>query len=271
MGPRGLADEEAQRQTAPWADPPAHWQYLRVLVVEDHPTYRALMGWLLQKIGLAHELVSHGQSALTAWELRHFDLVISDCRMPVMDGYSMALEMRRRENAQGRQRIPIIALTANLAPADQQRCLDAGMDAWLLKPLSPGQLREVLEQWLPKPSSEGSRQSAAPASTWPTRADLIATFRDEQVVNQMLHSLRQEADEDFSALVCACRAMDRQATIDCLHRLAGSLVFLGGTDLDARAGKLIEQLRDHGMLRNRPGLEAFEKDMKAYLQYLTDL
>ncbi|WP_309139813.1 MULTISPECIES: response regulator [unclassified Pseudomonas] len=248
-----------------------HWQYLRVLVVEDHSTYRTLMGWFLQKLGLDHELVCNGQAALTVSTLRHFDLVISDCRMPVMDGYSMAREMRHRERALGRQRIPIIALTANPGVDDQQRCLDAGMDGWLLKPLSLGQLRDVLERWLPRASAAMSNAPALPAQRWPTRAELVETFKDEQVVNQMLHSLRREADEDYAALLRACRTLDKQAAIDCLHRLVGSLVFLGSTGLDARAADLIAHIRDQGIEPNRLGLEQFEQDVSRYLRYLTDL
>ena len=135
MMPSVFADDAPRQQTVPWRSPPVHWKHLSVLIVEDHQAYRALMGWFLQKFEVDHELVCNGQAALTAIALRHFDLVISDCRMPVLDGYSMAREIRRREAVHSRPRVPIIALTAKLSADDARRCLEAGMDFFLTKPL----------------------------------------------------------------------------------------------------------------------------------------
>ncbi|MDY7535261.1 response regulator [Pseudomonas sp. Bout1] len=245
-----------------------------MLVVEDHQAYRALMGWFLQKFELAHELVGDGQAGLTAFSRKHFDLVISDCRMPVLDGYSMAREIRRREATHGRGRVPIIAVTAKLGAEDARRCLEAGMDAWVLKPLSLERLRDLLESWLPLPPDAASLPATvtpAASQPWPTRADLIQTFGDTQVVDQMLRSLVLEADADYARLLNAGRTLDKYAMIECLHRLAGSLAFLGGTELDGRAAQLIEQVRKNGVQGSRQALQQFEKDVVVYLRYLTYL
>lgn len=230
------------------------------------------MGWFLHKFGLDHEVVSDGQRAVIASELRHFDLVISDCRMPVMDGYAMARQMRLREQVEDRRRVPIIALTAHLTPDDLQRGLEAGMDAWLLKPLSAQRLREVLEHWLPGPSGRAAGPSALVVQArWPTRAQLIETFGDEQVVNLMLHSLLHEANKDYAGLLHAYSSLDRQATLDHLHRLLGSLAFLAGTEPEPRTGRLIEGVRKHGIVLNQRALQQFEQQVIIYLRYLTDL
>ncbi|MBK5439640.1 response regulator [Pseudomonas sp. TH32] len=272
MVPSVFAGDGPNRQTPAWRSPPAHWRLLSVLVVDDHQTYRALMGWFLQKFELAHVLVENGQAALSTMAHRRFDLVISDCRMPVMDGYSMTREIRHRERTDGRERVPVIALTGKLGPDDARRCLEAGMDDWLLKPLSQERLREVLERWLPqRPGEVRHPFSEAPQKNWPTRAGLIEMFGDGQVVDLMLGSLLREADSDYASLVCAFRKQDRQGTLECLHRLAGSLAFLGGTDLDTRAGHLIDRVRDHGVLVNRRDLQRFEKELIVYLRYLADL
>ena len=273
MMPSVFADDAPRQQTVPWRSPPVHWKHLSVLIVEDHQAYRALMGWFLQKFEVDHELVCNGQAALTAIALRHFDLVISDCRMPVLDGYSMAREIRRREAVHSRPRVPIIALTAKLSADDARRCLEAGMDAWLLKPLTLEQLRGVLEQWLPQPpgASTNPPATACAGAHWPTRAELIRTFGDEQVVNQMLRTLVREAEADYAGLVQACRIVDPHALVDCLHRLAGSLAFFGETELDRCAGELIEQVRKHGIRCNSRALQQFDQDLLVYLRYLTDL
>lgn len=124
--------------------PPFHWRQLSVLVVDDHSAYRLLLGGLLQKLGLGHETAADGYLGLVAFTTRPFDLVISDCQMPFMDGYSMARAIRQHECDTGMRRVPIIALTANLQNDSPKRCRDAGMDAWLLKPLTLEQLHAVL-------------------------------------------------------------------------------------------------------------------------------
>lgn len=147
------------------------------------------------------------------------------------------------------------------------------MDAWLLKPLTLEQLRSVLEQWLPQPPGASAHPPSTPVAraNWPSRAELIKTFGDEQVVNQMLRTLVLEAEADYADLVKACRIVDPHALVDSLHRLAGSLAFFGETELDRCAGELIEQVRKHGIRCNRRALQQFDQDLLVYLRYLTDL
>ena len=254
------------RELTPSSAPPLHWQHLTVLVVEDHSTYRALMGWFLKKLGLGHHLVGDGQHGLAALAERPFDLVISDCQMPLMDGYTMSRAIRLREHANAQRRVPIIALTGNLVHDDPQRCRDAGMDAWLLKPLSLEQLHGVLALWLPGPATIAPRASAP--VPWPTRAGLIETFGDARVVDQMLTSLLCEAREDSAALAHARQALDAPLTAERLHRLVGSLAFLGVAELELRGMSLIERIHTQGIVLSKQQLDAFQEDLRAYLRYL---
>jgi CheY-like chemotaxis protein len=273
MGGRVLSSPGPSRERIASTEPLPHWQHLNVLVAEDHPTYRALMGWLLQKLGLRHEQVSDGRLALAAICERPFDLVITDCQMPRMDGYRMTRAIRLLEQIKARPRVPVIALTANLVHDDPQRCRDAGMDAWLLKPLTLGQLREVLMHWLPGVPvvvPAASNQSSV-LSAWPTRDSLIETFGSAQVVSQMLGSLLTEAWEDNALVDHARNTLDTSLMAERLHRLVGSLAFLGATELESRGSQLIEQLHDHGVLLNRSQLDAFLSDLRRYLAYLNTL
>lgn len=257
------------REPTPSPTPPVHWQHLKVLVVEDHSAYRILMGWFLKQLGLGHQLVGDGQHGLAALTERRFDLVISDCQMPHMDGYTMSRAIRLREHANAQRRVPIIALTGNLVHDDPQRCRDAGMDAWLLKPLSLGQLHSVLALWLP-----GSADVQAPvpvSALWPTRAGLIETFGDALVVDQMLASLLCEAREDSVGLAHACRTLNAPLTAERLHRLVGSLAFLGVADLELRGMRLIERVHAQGIALSASQLEAFQADLHTYLTYLGSL
>lgn len=257
------------RELRPSTVPPPHWQHLKVLVVEDHSAYRALMGWFLKKLGLGHQLVGDGLHGLAALAECPFDLIISDCQMPLMDGYSMSRAIRRRECANDLARVPIIALTGNLVHDDPQRCRDAGMDAWLLKPLSLEQLHSVLALWLPGPAD--AKLHAPVSALWPSRIDLIESFGDARVVNQMLASLLCEAREDSAALDHARMTLNVPLTAERLHRLVGSLAFLGVAELELRGMRLIEHVHTQGIVLTKPQLEAFQTDLRAYLVYLGSL
>jgi PAS domain S-box-containing protein len=117
---------------------------LRVLLVEDNTVNRRVAERLLERLG--HEVVSaeHGRAALDLLEREAFDVVLMDCLMPVMDGFEATRELRRREA--GRQRMPVVALTASAMQGDRERCLAAGMDDYASKPIKPADLAAVLER-----------------------------------------------------------------------------------------------------------------------------
>ena len=123
----------------------------RVLVVEDHPTAMAMMAWRLQQLGVEHAVAGNGRQALDQLQDAAFDLVITDCRMPVMDGYAFTRVLREREGRNGTPRTPVIALTASVLEDDLRQCREAGMDDVLTKPLSLADLRVSLLRWLPTP------------------------------------------------------------------------------------------------------------------------
>jgi CheY-like chemotaxis protein len=249
-----------------------HWRRLVVLVADDHGAYRTLLGWLLHKLGVGFELVADGQAALDALARRHFDLLITDCQMPVMDGLRLAREWRRREQSAGQGRLPIIAFSAALAPADVQRCLEAGMDAWLPKPLTLEVLRSALECWLPKacvPAPVFKPQP--PDMELATRTRLVETFGCASVVEQMLHVLLHEVNEDRVALALARERQDAVMTTQRLHRLVGGIAFLGAVELELQGLQLIDAVRESGVLRNRYRLEKFQMEIDRYHAYLASI
>lgn len=115
---------------------------LRVLVVEDNAMNSAVIQRQLERLGLQPELARHGQEALA--KEGPFDIVLMDCEMPQMDGYEASAELRRRLGDSGPV---IIAMTAHALQGDRERCLEAGMDDYLSKPVKTEALREMLERW----------------------------------------------------------------------------------------------------------------------------
>ena len=121
----------------------------RVLLVEDNPVNQAVAKKMLEKIGLQYEVAGNGQEALKRLEEDHdFSAVLMDCQMPVMDGYAATGEIRQREQQFRLQRIPVIAMTANAMEGDKEKCLDAGMDDYVAKPVKIAELKQVLGRWL---------------------------------------------------------------------------------------------------------------------------
>jgi len=119
-----------------------------VLVVEDNAVNRIIAEEMLQSLGLDIVEAEDGVEALDVLTRRSVDLVLMDCQMPVMDGYTATLHIRDRERRQRLPRTPIIALTADAYEEDTQRALEVGMDAHLTKPYTREQLREILSTWL---------------------------------------------------------------------------------------------------------------------------
>ncbi len=157
----GSADEDAHAFTATNVLlPAASLTRLtgRVLVVEDQPLNREVANGILASLGLSVDTANHGGQALEMLRTRHFDAVLMDCEMPVMDGFSATAEIRRAESAGSR--IPIIALTADATAAGREACLEAGMDDYLAKPFRREALHATLARWLGRDAAAGP---AAPA------------------------------------------------------------------------------------------------------------
>jgi CheY-like chemotaxis protein len=136
-----------------------------VLVAEDNVVNQRLVKRMLEKLGYTVDMANDGVQAVTLAVAGQYDLIVMDCSMPEMDGYQATGEIRRLQQEGGLPRIPIIALTANALREDREKCLAAGMDDYLSKPVSQGDLRTVLAKYLPQNAlftTPPSTRSAAP-------------------------------------------------------------------------------------------------------------
>ena len=120
----------------------------RVLLAEDNPVNQLVARSLLARLGCEVEVASNGEQALQMLDGARFDLVLMDCMMPGLDGYETTAEIRRRERAGAR--LPIVAMTASAMQGDRERCLAAGMDDYLSKPVTRDVLAGVLTRWAPE-------------------------------------------------------------------------------------------------------------------------
>jgi signal transduction histidine kinase/CheY-like chemotaxis protein len=121
----------------------------RLLLVEDNPVNLAVAEKILESLGFTADHAGNGIVALEKMGRTRYPLVLMDCQMPLLDGYTATRRWREQETERGEARIPIVAMTANAMAGDRQRCLDAGMDDYLSKPVSRSQLEKCLRRWLP--------------------------------------------------------------------------------------------------------------------------
>lgn len=120
----------------------------KILLVEDNEINRMVMSKQLEIIGYDHEMAVNGQEGLAAWRTGRFDLILSDCHMPILDGFEMAQQIRADENATGIPQIPIIAVTANALDGEKERCQAHGMNGYLAKPVEIEKLKSIIKSHL---------------------------------------------------------------------------------------------------------------------------
>ena len=125
---------------------------LRILLAEDNPTTQSLVSAIMEQMGFDLTIVENGQAAVEFLEKEVVDLVLMDCQMPQMDGFTATAQLR----AKGIE-TPVVALTASVREEDQEQCLAAGMNDFLSKPFRLSEMRAILQKWLTgKPQSVSS-------------------------------------------------------------------------------------------------------------------
>ena len=121
---------------------------MRILVAEDNPVNQKVAQALLRKMGLQSDVVANGQEAVNALQTTPYDLVLMDCQMPEMDGYEATSKIRQQESKALNPCIPIIAMTALVMQGDREKCIQAGMNDFIAKPVLRRDLAKMLARWL---------------------------------------------------------------------------------------------------------------------------
>lgn len=229
----------------------------RILVVDDNPTNRKVVEVMLRKQGLSCEMAEDGLQAVSAMTRGAApDLILMDCQMPVMDGFEATRQIRSWELECGLPRTPIVALTAGALPENRDRCLDAGMDDFLAKPLTAQRLREVLGHWLQK---GGSAQPSTPGLVALEKADALPVFDAVVLMMQMdgdvdlARTVVQMVLDDiptylatFDQAMAAARWVDAQHQT---HPMKGLAAQVGGQQLAELLRAVDERLKQGGAVQ----------------------
>ena len=240
-----------------------------VLLAEDNPVNQDMMVEMLRLLGVETTLVPDGRAAVDALATGRFDAVLMDCQMPVLDGFEATAEIRRREAARpDGTRVPIIALTANALEGDRERCLAAGMDEYLSKPVGSRRLGDMLARWLPERAAPGAPAAAVgapgagPAPVPPSPALDEAVFADvlamaagapDGFLERLVATFRDAAAEDLAGLAEGIGTGDAALVAARAHRLKSSGANWGGVGL-AAACQALESAGKAGELDAAPAL-----------------
>lgn len=233
-------DGDDRRKGTPIVMPfDARERQINILIVDDHPVNRMLLKQQLEQLGLHLQVAESGSSALALWQSQHFDLVITDCHMPEIDGYELTRHIRAQEQFAGTKRIPVIAWTANVLADESLRCEAAGMDDILTKPTDLGALRAMLLKWLSQEDVLNSTTIASVTKTEkiyepPLDFDVLKKLVAEQSMQvEVLKVFNTEKSKDIAALKLTLRGDDCVAVATAAHRIKGAARMVGAKELEA--------------------------------------
>ncbi|WDK33864.1 ATP-binding protein [Xanthomonas campestris] len=238
----------------PLPPPVAHARDVRILLVEDNPVNLLVAQKLLGVLGFEADTATDGEAALSSMESARYDMVFMDCQMPVLDGYAATRRWRAMETESGGRPIPIVAMTANAMAGDRERCLAAGMDDYLSKPVAREQLDACLQRWLPRqallpgpstgaPSADAeSAASAAQARALPILESGVIDELYEVAGADTIRILQlflEDAPGIIEGLEAAASNRDSMQLRDLAHTLKSSSANVGAQAL-ANAARRIE-------------------------------
>ena len=214
---------------------------VRIIIAEDNLSNQKVALGQLSKLGYRANSVLNGRELLEALENNHVDIILMDCHMPEMDGYSASAEIRRREGTA--RHTTIIAMTANALEGDRERCLAAGMDDYLSKPVKSDELRRKLEQWT-KPGKSGKELIEGNEPARHTDGSVIdqaqlASLREIQqpgesdFVTELIDLFLNETDSHFESLREAVINNDAVEIRRLAHLLKGSSANIGARRMSA--------------------------------------
>jgi CheY-like chemotaxis protein/HPt (histidine-containing phosphotransfer) domain-containing protein len=212
-------------------------------LADDDAVNRTVVSALLKQLGLAVELASNGAEAVAAAAGASFDAILLDCLMPDPDGFETA--RRIRNSAPEGPRVPILALTALADGENREKCLAAGMDDFLAKPVTLDQLQRVLAKWLTAPPESGKPGAPPSGPLVLSRVEELRGLLGEQTWRETVESFLSDGRAKLAELRAAWDKKDATGVRDAAHYLKGSSANLGASAV-AEAARRIEKAPSAG-------------------------
>jgi CheY-like chemotaxis protein len=236
---------------------------LRALLVEDNPTNQTVAQAILKRLSVECEFVNNGAEALAKLQTSTFDIVLMDCQMPVMDGFEATKRIRNGEDGLLNPRIPIIAMTAHALEGDRERCLEAGMDDYVAKPLHPSELNEaiirVTSLHVIQPTGQDNEHTnEAPCSKAHTvckeevfnESEFLERLdNDRELAHDVMDAFLSDTPQQIQLLGDLVNSADAPAIRRQAHGIKGAALNISAPTLSAIAFEMEEMGRD-GNLEN---------------------
>lgn len=235
-----------------------------ILVAEDHPTNQALIKGQLDRLGFDCEIAVNGSEALNQFNENVHCMLITDCYMPVMDGYTLARKVRSKLRRP--QHFPILAMTASILVEERQRCVAARIDECLLKPLSLDTLRQALKQWMPDFSVVSCRGlSVVEGEDW---KDLLSLFNESPEYKIIVEGFVDSTLKDIKYIETLSASESIEQIIQELHRMRGGLRIFKLSLLAERSECLERDLAEMQWGESSIKLFVFLRDVEVILEHM---
>ncbi|MFH1113831.1 MAG: PAS domain S-box protein [Pseudomonadota bacterium] len=247
-------------------------QRLHILVAEDNAVNRKLVSGMLGKMGHSVTVCSNGKEAVDAVEEETFDLVLMDVQMPGMDGMQASTVIRELERGTGRH-IPIIALTAHAMKGDRERCLEAGMDDYLSKPIAPSVLFEKVEETISARQTSGDVRVDAEAGERALQISklLDRTDGDRELLREILDLFQDDSPRLLEEIRDAVKDGDHEALRKAAHALKGSVAVFSTDGAFEAAQRMERQAGLGSMTQVSNALKNLETEISSLLDDLAGI
>jgi CheY-like chemotaxis protein/HPt (histidine-containing phosphotransfer) domain-containing protein len=246
---------------------------VRILLAEDNITNQQVAVGILKKLGLRADAEANGAEAVHALETLPYDLVLMDVQMPVMDGLRATLEIRNPRSAVRNHEIPIIAMTAHAMQGDREKCLKAGMNDYVSKPVNPKALADALDKWLPRagkdeypisnvqyPMTKESLDIEHSQLPIFDKAGLLdRVMEDEDLARQLIDVFLDDIPKQIESLRGYLASGDVSGTERQAHTIKGASANLGGEKVRALAFEMEKSAKAGDLEYVKSNLNALEK------------
>jgi len=230
----------------------------RILLAEDNPVNQRVARAMLEHLGFDVDVVADGAEAVKAATGAEYQAILMDCQMPDLDGYEATTEIRRLQGAS--PRVPIIAVTASAMKSDKQRCLAAGMDDYLPKPLTLKALASMLDRWAP--DETGPEPQPVLDAEIVGRLARMGEATDEDLVGQLATLFLTDSNLRIVELRQAVAGDNAHAVAQSAHTLRGASAILGATELARLCAALEMSGAADDLIGGGEQLEAVEAELE---------